>query len=272
MKIRMNLDVAAIAFRSIVFVIIFCLFIPIAVTIVVSFNKSGFVLPPSGLTLRWYSTALTYREFLTGMYVSLLVALISSGIATILGTLASLALVRYRFQGRDLINIFLMSPLMMPVVIVGLALYSFLVRIGIVDSILTLIVGHCIFTMPFSIRTVSASLQNFDIALEEAAMNVGAGPLRTFFSITLPIIKTGIIAGMMMAFILSWNNFALSIFLASPNWIPLPLQLFSYIKFEFDATAAALSSFLIGLSAVAIVLIDRLIGLGVVMGLQNEKS
>ncbi len=103
-------------------------------------------------------------------------------------------------------------------------------------------------------------------------MNVGASPLRTITAITLPIIKTGVLAGMMMSFILSWNNFALSIFLASPRWVPLPLQLYSYIKFEFDPSAAALSTFLIFLSGIAIVLIDRLIGFGVVMGLQRERT
>jgi len=269
---RRGFDAGKAGFNLITFLIIFCLFFPIAITIVVSFNKSGFLLPPSGMTFRWYVKVLTYREFITGMYVSLIVALLSSGIASLLGTLASLALVRYRFKGKDFINTFFMSPLMMPVVIIGLAVYSFLVKLGISNSIFALIIGHIVLIMPFSIRTISASLQNFDRSLEEAAMNVGASPMRTFFSITLPIIKTGAIAGMMMAFILSWNNFALSIFLSSPNWIPLPLQLFSYIKFEFDPTGAALSSILVFLSGIAIIVIDRLIGIDVVMGLQSDKA
>lgn len=266
-----HFDTGRLVFRSVTFLILFSLFLPILVTILVSFNKSGFVLPPSGFTLRWYTKALTYKEFVSGMYVSLIVALISSGIATLLGTLISFALVRYRFKGRELLNLFFMSPLMMPVVIMGLALYIYLVKLGIASTLYALIIGHTIFIIPFSIRTVTASLQNFDRSLEEAAMNVGAGPLKTTLSVTLPIIKTGIMAGMMMSFILSWNNFALSIFLTSPGWIPLPIQLFSYIKFEFDPSAAALSSFLIFLSGVAIILIDRLVGLGTVMGLQSEK-
>jgi len=101
-------------------------------------------------------------------------------------------------------------------------------------------------------------------------MNLGAGPFKTITAITLPIIKTGIIAGLMMCFILSWNNFALSVFLASPNWIPLPIQVYSYIKFQYDPVGAALVSTLIFLSALVIILLDRLVGLGAVMGIHSK--
>jgi len=263
-------DIGSILFRILTFIIIFCIFFPIFVTIVVSFNKAGFLLPPSGFTLKWYIRALKYKGFISGMYVSFIVALLASGISTLIGTLTSFALVRYQFRGKDFLNTFFLSPLMMPVVIMGLAIYSFLVKLGMPESVFSLIIGHVVLITPFSIRTITASLQNFDRSLEEAAMNVGASHLKTFFSVTLPIIKTGIIAGMMMAFILSWNNFALSVFLASPRWTPLPLELLSYIKFEFDATGAALSSLLVFLSGIAIVAIDRLIGLSTVMGLKTD--
>ena len=267
-----RIDTGGLTFRFITFTIIFFLFLPILILIVVSFNQSGFVLPPSGLTLRWYIKALTYKDFISGMYVSFVVALISSVLATFFGILISLALVRYRFKGRNLLNTFFMSPLMVPVAIMGLAIYIFLVKLGMAGGVLGLIVGHTIVVMPFSIMAVSASLRNFDRALEEAAMNVGAGPLKTFFYITFPIIKTGVIAGMIISFINSWNNFALSIFLTSPKWIPLPMQLYSYIKFEYDPSGAALSTLLIFISGVVIILIDRLIGFDIVMGIGGEKA
>jgi len=268
---RWRFDPGGFAFRCITFSIILLLFLPIVVLIVVSFNPSGFVLPPAGLTLHWYIKALTYKDFISGMYVSCIVALISSGIATGLGILISLALVRYHFKGRTLLNTFFMSPLMVPVAIMGLAIYIFLVKLGMAEGVLGLIAGHTILIMPFSIMAISASLRNFDRSLEEAAMNIGAGPVRTFFYITLPIIKTGIIAGIIISFITSWNNFALSIFLTTPEWIPLPMQLYSYIKFEYDPSGAALSTCLIFISGVVIILIDRLIGLDVVMGIGGEK-
>jgi putative spermidine/putrescine transport system permease protein len=269
---RWSFDPGGFAYRAITFLIIFSLFLPVIILIVVSFNPSGFVLPPSGLTLRWYVKALTYRDFLTGMYVSLVVALISSGTATALGVLISLALIRYRFQGRTLLNTFFMSPLMVPTAIMGLAIYLFFVKLGMSDGVFGLLAGHTILVLPFSIMAISASLRNFDLSLEEAAMNVGAGPLKTFLYVTLPVIRMGILASMIIAFINSWNNFALSIFLTTPNWIPLPMQLYSYIKFEYDPSGAALSSCLIFLSGVVIILIDRLIGLDIVMGIGGEKK
>jgi len=243
---RWRFDPGGFAFRCITFSIILLLFLPIVVLIVVSFNPSGFVLPPAGLTLHWYIKALTYKDFISGMYVSCIVALISSGIATGLGILISLALVRYHFKGRTLLNTFFMSPLMVPVAIMGLAIYIFLVKLGMAEGVLGLIAGHTILIMPFSIMAISASLRNFDRSLEEAAMNI-------------------------ISFITSWNNFALSIFLTTPEWIPLPMQLYSYIKFEYDPSGAALSTCLIFISGVVIILIDRLIGLDVVMGIGGEK-
>ncbi len=269
---RWRFDPGGFVYRLITFIIIFLLFLPVIILIVVSFSSSGFVLPPKGLTLRWYVKALTYKDFITGMYVSFLVALVSSGLATALGILISLALVRYSFRGRTLLNTFFLSPLMVPTAIMGLAIYIFLVRLGMAEGVFGLIAGHTILIMPFSIMAISASLRNFDRSLEEAAMNVGAGPGKTFFYITLPIIRTGILAGMIISFINSWNNFALSIFLTTPKWIPLPMQLYSYIKFEYDPSGAALSTCLIFLSGVVIIVIDRLIGLDVVMGIGGEKK
>ncbi len=253
------------------FVVMVFLIFPIIVTIVVSFSTSGFVLPPSGLTLRWYAIALTSREFIHGMYVSFILGIVSSSVATVLGIMVSFALTRYRFKGKELISVLFMSPLILPATIMGLALYSFLVLIGTAEGFLALLIGHTLLIIPFSVRVVLASLQNFDRSLEEAAMNVGAGHFRTLATITLPVIKTGIIAGMMMCFIMSWNNFALSVFLAGPGWIPLPIELYGYIKFQYDPAGAALVSLLIFISGFAIVLLDQLVGLGTVMGITNKS-
>ena len=268
---RWNFDVGKLVFNFIVFIIILIISLPIVMVIVVSFSSSGFRLPPSGLTLEWYIKAFNYKVFRSGIYVSFLVAITSSVIATIIGTMASFAFVRYHFKYKNLVNIFFMSPLMIPVVILSLAIYIFLVRVGLSGGVLALVIGHTVLIIPFSIRTVTASLQNFDISLEEAAINVGAVPTTAIFRITLPIIKTGIIAGTMMSFIISWNNYALSIFLVKPGSVTLPIQLFDYIKFEWDPSSAAIASFLIFLSGVIIIIIDRFIGLSVVMGIERKN-
>jgi putative spermidine/putrescine transport system permease protein len=264
-------DIGKLVFAFITFVILFFLVFPILVTFVVSFNRGGFVLPPSGLTLKWYAAALTSREFLRGMYVSFVIGILSSGAATVMGLMISFAIARHHFRGRDLVNVIFMSPLVLPATIMGLALYSFLViLVGSGSGFFALLIGHTLLILPFAIRVILASLQNFDRSLEEAAMNVGAGGLKTFTAITLPIIKTGIIAGMMMCFIMSWNNFALSVFLAGSSWIPLPIEIYGYIKFQYDAVGAALVSALILISGLAIALLDKLVGLSIVMGIEGK--
>src|SRR5690606_20365599 len=124
---------------------------------------------------------------------------------------------------------------------------------GFGAGIPALVIGHTLHVLPFAVRILMASMQNFDISLEEAARNVGAGPLRTLFSITLPVIRTGLVSSLVLCFVLSWNDFPISVFLAPPGWTPLPVELFSYIKYQYDAVGAALASSLILISALAIV-------------------
>lgn len=269
---RLNFDIGKLLYQFVVFIILFILLLPIIVVIVVSFNSSGFILPPSGITLRWYIKALSYSSFVHGAYVSFLVALISSGMSTILGILTSFALVRYHFKGREFVNTFFMLPLMVPVIIIGLSIFIFSYKLGIDKSLFIMVIGHALLTTPYSIRIISASLQNYDRSLEEAAINIGLNPMKAILWITLPIIKVGIMSGMLMCFILSWNNFAFSIFFTSPKWTTLPVELFSYIKYDSDPSATALSSLLIFASFIVIILINRLGGLERTMGIYNKKA
>jgi putative spermidine/putrescine transport system permease protein len=249
--------------------VVLALLLPILVTVVVAFNPSGFVLPPTGLTLRWFAKAIGNRDFVRGFYVSLVVATVASLIATSLGLGAALGYVRWRFRGKAWLNLFLLSPLMVPVVMLGLALYTYFVVLRLNDTLTALVIGHAISLIPLSFRTVAASLYNFDVSLEEAALNVGASRWQTFVGITLPVIKFGIVAGYILSFIMSWNNFSISLFLAGSRYVPLPVGIYSYIKFEFDAVAAAVSTILIVLSGVAIVLIDRTVGLNAIIGVRK---
>lgn len=252
------------------FAILFFLFFPIAVTVFVSFNSSGFLLPPQGFTLEWYEKAWSMAEFRRGIFVSFLLGTGSALVANALAFPIAIALVRYNFRGKAALNLFVMSPLLVPTTIVGLALYVFLVRIGLGGGFITLLIGHVMAVIPFAVRILTASLSIFDRSLEEAARNAGAGMLRTFFSITLPVLRTGFIASMMICFIISWNDFAISIFLASSNWTPLPIQIYSHIQFQYDAVSAAVVSSVIFLSLGAIVAIDKIAGLRTVMS-QNGR-
>ncbi|HEY0918967.1 ABC transporter permease [Devosia sp.] len=256
---------------AVTFAILFFLFFPIAVTILVSFNSSGFLLPPQGFTLDWYAQAWDMDEFKRGILVSFLLGVAAAAVANALAFPMALALVRYDFPGKAALNLFVMSPLLIPTTILGLALYVFLVRIGWGGGFVTLLVGHVMMVIPFAVRILTASLAIFDRSLEEAARNAGASAFRAFVSVSLPILKTGFIASMMICFIISWNDFAISIFLASPGWTPLPIQIYSHIQFQYDAISAAVVSSVILLSFLAIVAIDRIAGLRTVMTRRDRR-
>lgn len=260
-----TLDTGTLALRLFTYAAMAFLFFPIGVTLLVSVNPREFILPPSGFTLEWFRAAWTSDTFLRAMAVSLVLGLAASIIANTLAFLAVLALVRYDFRGKAYINLLIMSPLLIPTTIFSLALYIFFAQLGFGGGIAVLVVGHSIHVLPFAARILTASMQNFDTSLEEAARNVGAGPLRTTLSITLPVIRTGLVSSFVLCFVLSWNDFPISVFLAPPGWTPLPVELFSYIKFQYDAVGAALASSLILISAAAMVIVDRMAGLRRVM-------
>lgn len=237
------------------------LVVPIVVTIVVSFNPNGFVLPPEGFTLRWYQMALTSSDFIDGMAVSTMLALAAAILANCIGLPLAIAMARREFVGKEIINLLVMSPLLIPTIILGLALFVTISHLGLIGGLPALIMGHTVLVLPFAVRVLLASLQSFDRTLEEASMSVGANQIETLVRITLPVIKTGLVASFILCFIISWNDFGLSIFLASSDWLPLPIQIYTYIKFQYDASSAALVSFIVFLSVALLILVDRLIGI-----------
>lgn len=246
------------------------IFAPILVTVIVSFNSLGFVLPPGAPTLDWYRQALSRPDFIDGIVVSLILGICSAVLGTLIGGLAALALARFRIPGGELVTTLLMSPLLVPSTILGLALYVVLVRVGGGEGFVALLCGHTLFVLPFAVRTLLASLQDVDRSLEEAARMAGAGAVRAFTYVTVPIIKTGIFASLLICFVMSWNDFSITIFLSGKGWVPLPIQIYSYIKFEYDAVGAALVSFIILISFVFIYILDRVIGISHVFGSENK--
>lgn len=259
-------DFGTVALRTFTFLMMGFLVIPIAVTLVVAVNPREFILPPNGITMEWFMAAWSSKVFLKGMAVSLVLATASAFVANLLAFPAAMAIVRHDFRGKALVNLILMSPLLIPTTIFSLALYIYFVRIGYGSGAIPLLVGHALHIMPYALRILVASLYSFDPSYEEAARNVGAGRFRTLFSITLPVIRTGLISSFALCFILSWNDFPISVFLAPSGWTPLPVELFAYIKFQYDAVAAALAGSLILISVLAMIVIDRIAGLRRVLG------
>ena len=214
------------------FVILF-LAAPMLVVVATAFTTTNYpVFPPVGFTFRWFERFLATPEFTDAIQRSALLALVSTLIATALGTLSALALSRWRGRGQQAVTALMLSPILFPTIVLGLALLVFYSRVGLSGTFAGLVIAHSLVTTPFVIRLVMASLGEFDPAVEEAARNLGAGWWRTFFQVTLPLIRPGVLAGAVFAFILSFDELVITLFLAGPGMATLPIRIFTFVEYS----------------------------------------
>ncbi|MDQ2965439.1 MAG: ABC transporter permease, partial [Chloroflexota bacterium] len=198
---------------------VFYLLAPTLVIIPMSFTEGSILsFPPDGFSLQWYEQMLTRSEWSTGLRNSAVVAVLTAILATVLGTLAALGMTRGRFPGRSLVNGLALSPLIVPVVIIAIGMFSLFVQWRISGSVVGLVVAHTALALPFVIVNVATSLRTMDRNLELAAANLGATPMRSFLRITLPIIFPGVLAGAIFSFITSWDEVVVAIFLTSARF------------------------------------------------------
>jgi putative spermidine/putrescine transport system permease protein len=238
------------------------LLVPLALPIALSFSDTPFVVfPPQGFTLRWYWAVLNEPDFTSSFRFSLLLGVLAASGALLLGTPAALGLVRYRFPGREVLQAFVLSPLIFPMLVTGIALLRFFTSIGAQDSLKNLVVGHILVTVPYVVRSVSASLMLIDPSIEDAARTLGAGRTVTFWRITRPQIVPGLVTGAVFAFITSFDNYAISMWLADARHVPLPLTIFNLISRMFDPGIDAIASLMIFMSLAIVLLMERLTGL-----------
>jgi putative spermidine/putrescine transport system permease protein len=235
---------------------------PILLMVVASFTPKDFLaVPPGGFSLKWYGNALNQKVFRDSFVTSLTVAVLSTLLSLLIGVPAALAITRFRFPGRDGLLNFFMSPIIVPEIVVGFALLQYLMVAWRVDVYWALIVGHAVILVPYAVRVTGASLAQTDAAIEEAARGLGAGPLKTFFQITLPVIRPGIVAASTLAFITSFNNVPLSLFLTGPGVSTLPIQMMIYTEYSFDPTVAAVSTLLLIMTVLFAYTAERMVGL-----------
>jgi len=234
----------------------------------ISFFRNEIVaFPPDGYTLKWFASAAADPVFVRGFVLSFELALIAAAIGVTCGTLASLALVRYRFPGREALNMLLLSPLIVPGIVAGTALYIFYINIEdafdlrIAATLPGLVIAHVLLTIPWSVRLISANLVGLDRSLEEAAENLGAGRWTTFRRVTLPLMRAGIVAATLFSFIVSFENLEFSLFLVGPGRITLPIAILQYLEFKIDPTIAAVSFVQIVLIGTAMLISDRFVKL-----------
>ncbi len=225
---------------------------PAAMIVVDSFNAAtSFPSPFEGATLRWYRAILDHEEFLASMETSAVIATVAAAIATALSVPAAYALVRHRLPGGNLLATLFVGPLLVPQIVMGLAMLQLIALANIDLGLGGLIAIHAVYVMPFTVRLAMTSLARFDFALEDAAKSLGAGRLSTLWHVTLPLIRTGLIAGFTFAFILSFVNLPLSMFLTTPRTATLPIEMFAYMESRIDPLVAAIGA-LVLIAAVAL--------------------
>lgn len=247
-----------------VFMLAFAVFMlaPIVVVVGVAFTPEGFLeFPPSGLSLRWFYAILDNPDFIDAGWISLKLGVVAATLATVLAVPAALAIGRGFFFGREALQALFLSPLMVPTVVLGIAFLRLLSFMGLNGTFLGLVLCHAIIITPFILRLVLASVVGLDRSVEKAAISLGARNWTVFRRITLPAILPGIIGGWVLAFITSFDELTVTVFIVNPSTTTLPVRLFSHITQTTDPLVASISAVTILFTVVLMIIVDRLYGL-----------
>jgi putative spermidine/putrescine transport system permease protein len=243
--------------------IVLYLLAPSLVVLLYSIYPSAYItFPPRDFTLKWYRIAFSQRElFLEPLLVSAGLGLTSAAIATVVGTLAALGLVRAPLRNRSVWQSVFLAPILIPTLIVGFGLMLVFLQTGVLGSWWGLVAGHVTIIVAYVTQSVTASLAGLDVSVEEAARTLGSSRLRTFFRVTLPQIAPGIAAGAVFAFIMSFDELAVTLLLATPQTTTLPAAIYAYVQFDSGPTVAAISTVLLAITFCFLLLLQRVGGL-----------
>lgn len=230
------------------------LYIPIIILVIYSFNASRLVTVWGGFSLQWYAAMWSNQGLMDAAWVTARVGVLSATLGTVLGTLAALALVRYsRFPGRTAFSGMIYAPLVMPEVITGLSLLLLFVALNVDRGFWTVTIAHTTFTMCYVAIVVQSRLLTFDRSLEEAALDLGCPPVKTFFKVTLPLIMPAVVAGWMLAFTLSLDDLVIASFTTGPGATTLPIKIYSQVRLGVTPEINAICTILIGLVTVGVI-------------------
>ena len=235
---------------------------PLVIVCLVAFTpENTLTIPSTHLSLRWFRAVFAHPDFVQSFWNSLWLALSAATLATLIAVPAGLAITRYDFKGRDGLNALFLSPLIIPHLILGVALLRLFTLIGATGNFVWLILAHVIIITPYVLRLVLAAAVGMDRSCEQAAMSLGASQLTLFRRITLPMILPGVTGGWLLAFINSFDEVTMSIFVTAPSTVTLPVRMYMYATESIDPLMAAASALMVAFTAVVMVLIDRLYGL-----------
>jgi len=250
-----------VAVISLAAIAVLFLLLPVAFVVLHSFSPTRyFQWPPTGFTLDWHKKFYASSMFMDAAKNSFTMALIVTPLSLLIGIPASYALVRANFRGKALIQQVILSPLIIPGVVTGVSLLALLSAGGVRIGLFGLCLGMLVFALPFAIRALSANLLGIDPRIEEAARNLGAGPIRTFFVIVIPQLKSGVLAASVFIFVEALDNFSIAVFLTDDRTKVLPVAAYQYIKDFDDPTVAAMSTALIVLSVIAVAVLEKAMG------------
>ncbi|GAB3630385.1 ABC transporter permease [Pandoraea terrae] len=235
---------------------------PLAIVMAVAFTPDDtLTLPVNGLSLRWFRAILDYPDFITAFGNSLKLAFASATLSLAVALPAGLAIGRERFPGRDFLNALFLSPLLIPNLVLGIAFLRFFALLGVTGSFTWLIVAHVIVITPYVMRLVLAAVAGMDRSAEQAAYGLGASRFTVFRRVTLPMILPGITGGWLLAFINSFDELTMSVFVTSPQTVTLPVRMYMYATESIDPMMASISAVVILITAGAMFLLDRIYGL-----------
>lgn len=243
-------------------VVFLFLFLPLIIIVVTSFGTEAIItFPIKGFTIDWYIMALTSKAFMSSLQLSLIIGVVATLIALIVGIPSAYVLSRDRFKGKKFLNAFFLSPTLIPGIVVGYSIFQMIVvnlRLPIIPG---LIIGHFLISVPYVIRVVGSSMEQVDVSIEEAAWTLGCTKKRAFVTVLLPNIASGIFAAFMLAFVNSFNNVPVSMFLSGPGVTMLPTTLLSYMEFNYDPSVSALSVILMFVTIGVMIVIEKSTGL-----------
>jgi putative spermidine/putrescine transport system permease protein len=255
-------------FRALIAFAVLFLVLPIIVAAFLSFDDRAFLgaFPPTRFSLRWYRSFIDNPAYLDGLVNSLTLAAISTLISTVAGAGAAYALAQAHWRGRDFAETLFLSPKFVPTVVIGFSILGFAAAIQLYDPFTRLVMGHVVITIPFTVRATLASLVGIRRSLVEAAISLGAPPWRAFLDVTLPLARTGIVAGALMAFVLSFDEVAVSLFLSDAFTQTLPIALVAEMRANLNLTVAAVATVFAAIVVFIVVFLEYTIGLDRVVG------
>lgn len=243
------------------------LFAPLFVIAMTSIGTDNYIaFPPKGFTLKWFINIFKSESFMSSMATSFTISIVATLVALIIGIPAAYGLSRSKFKGVAALKSFFFSPLIVPGIVIGFSLFQFLIAKLNLSVYASLFIGHTLVIIPYIIRVVGSSLEGVEYSIEEAALSLGCTKVQSFFKVVLPNITSGIIAAFMLAFINSFNNVPVSMFLTGPGVSTLPITMMNYIEYNYDPTVSALSVLLMIITIGVMFVAEKTLGLGKFVG------